>query len=291
LLLKPGATGSDYRQMPWLIRALSIAHVPSVSSWYAITGVRGSTQRRSGFVAWADPAFGGRQQVVATRGLRSLVTEGAVLGDVETGLLPPNLGELLSPLPETLGEAEAIAGVLGGSSARDVVHGAEATRSSVLSMSKRGELKRRGVVMFATHGLAPSQVSGLDGPALALAQERGEKLPSLLTVEDVLGLELDADWVLLSACNTSSADERGGDPLSGLARGFFYAGARSLLVTHWAVETESAAALTTGAMGAYVEGGVSRSEALRRSMVEVMDRSDGSWSHPVFWAPYALVGL
>ncbi|MBP6482881.1 MAG: CHAT domain-containing protein [Pseudomonadales bacterium] len=67
----------------------------------------------------------------------------------------------------------------------------------------------------------------------------------MLTMEEVLGLRLDADWVVLLACNTAAAGRQSGESISGLGRAFFYAGARALLVTHWAVETESARMLTT----------------------------------------------
>ncbi len=114
----------------------------------------------------------------------------------------------------------------------------------------------------------------------------------LLKLDDILGLKLDADWVVLSACNTASDDGRAEEALSGLARGFFFAGARSVLVTHWAVETRSAQDLVTRAFSAVAkEPGVSRAEALRRAQLEMADgRADPRWRHPFFWAPYALSG-
>lgn len=62
---------------------------------------------------------------------------------------------------------------------------------------------------------------------------------------EILGLKLNADWVVLSACNTAAADGAGAEAVSGLGRAFFYAGARALLVSNWPVETTSAKALTT----------------------------------------------
>jgi len=108
-------------------------------------------------------------------------------------------------------------------------------------------------------------------------------------LEDVLGLKLNADWVVLSACNTASADGKGEEALSGLARGFFYAGGRSLLVTHWAVESNSAKELTTRTFLHFTQNpNVPKSESLREAMLQVM--ADSRYSHPAFWAPYALVG-
>jgi len=109
----------------------------------------------------------------------------------------------------------------------------------------------------------------------------------------VVGLHLNADWLILSACNTASADRAGGDPLSGLARGFFFAGARAMLVTHWEVESESAAAITTRTIQRFVrDPRITRAQALQQTLIELIDgrNAPADWAHPAFWAPYALVG-
>ena len=111
----------------------------------------------------------------------------------------------------------------------------------------------------------------------------------LLTLEDVLSLKLNADWVVLSACNTAGADGKAEEALSGLARGFFFAGSRSLLVTHWSVESESAMQLTTQTFAAYKKNlSIRRADALRQAMLETMKLP--KYAHPAYWAPYALVG-
>jgi len=122
-----------------------------------------------------------------------------------------------------------------------------------------------------------------------MAASKNPQESPLLTLEDVLGLRLNADWVVLSACNTAGADGRAEEAMSGLARGFFYAGSRSLLVTHWSVESESAMQLTTRTFSAYKnQPRLRRAEALRQAMLAVMDSP--TFSHPAYWAPYALVG-
>jgi CHAT domain-containing protein len=106
-------------------------------------------------------------------------------------------------------------------------------------------------------------------------------------------LELNADWVVLSACNTAAADgSPGAEGLSGLAKAFFYAGARSLLVSHWSVESHATVRLTTGAFHALAETpGIGRAEALRRSMLALLaDQANPHYAHPMFWAPFVLVG-
>lgn len=292
-----GAVGShDYRSAPWLIKSVAITHAPSIASWLAI-GVGRSSNRGNSFVAWADPDFGARSNEgnATTRAIRRSISpvNGTKSDGDSAGRFPADLSRLLPPLPETKQEAEAVARALRAPIADSVYLGTKATRSSVLALSSSGVLALKRVVMFATHGLAPRQLNGLNQPALAMAREAsGTDLP-LLSLEDVVGLQMSADWVLLSACNTAAADREGGDALSGLARGFFFAGSQSLLVTHWEVESESAAAITVKTMERYAaNAGVTRAQALQQTSIELIEarRTPREWSHPAYWAPYALVG-
>ena len=148
------------------------------------------------------------------------------------------------------------------------------------------------IVAFATHGLMAGEFSGLAEPALALTppdtgttQDDG-----LLTASEVAGLELNADWVVLSACNTAAADGTpGAEGLSGLAKAFIYAGSRSLLVSHWAVDSQATVALTTGLFRILAEQpGIGRAEALRRAGLLLM--ADPRYAHPAYWAPFVVVG-
>ena len=117
---------------------------------------------------------------------------------------------------------------------------------------------------------------------------------------EILGLKLDAQLVVLSACNTAAGEGAGAEAVSGLGRSFFYAGARSLLVTHWPVETTSARALTTEVFKRLQQPETPTGEALRQAMnVLIDDKGYGdagrkgylfSYAHPIFWAPFALVG-
>jgi CHAT domain-containing protein len=128
----------------------------------------------------------------------------------------------------------------------------------------------------------------------------GEPGDGLLTLSDVMALRLNADWVVLSACNTGAADGAGAEAVSGLGRGFFYAGARALLVTHWPVETTSAKALTVDLFRRQAADiGLNRARALRAAKLALIDapgfmddrgRVAFSYAHPLFWAPYSLIG-
>jgi CHAT domain-containing protein len=102
---------------------------------------------------------------------------------------------------------------------------------------------------------------------------------------------MDADLVILSACNTAAPD--GGpfaDGFSGLARAFLHAGARSLLVTNWSIASEAAVELTTGFLSAFHQSGGRRAEALQKSMLNLLDSGDSAYTHPGIWAPFVLVG-
>ncbi len=139
---------------------------------------------------------------------------------------------------------------------------------------------------------ADALVSVGDEPALALtppatstADEDG-----LLDAAEIAQLKLDADWVILSACNTAAPDGKlGGQSLSGLARAFFYAGARGLLVSHWAVASRPTALLTTSLFEAYRrDQSLGRAAALRSAQLKLL--GDPAMSHPALWPPFVLVG-
>jgi CHAT domain-containing protein len=107
----------------------------------------------------------------------------------------------------------------------------------------------------------------------------------------VAKLELDADWVVLSACNTAAGEKGDAEALSGLARAFFYAKARALLVSHWPVNSDAAVKLTTKAFAELkVHPDIGRAEALRRSMVKLIQHGSPEYAHPALWAPFVLVG-
>jgi CHAT domain-containing protein len=155
-------------------------------------------------------------------------------------------------------------------------------------------------VHFATHGLVASDVVGLGldraEPALVLTPPLGtpENVndDGLLTASEVTELKLNAEWVVMSACNTAAGNKLGAEALSGLARAFFYAGARALLASHWPVYSDAAVRLTTSAFG-YLDRHphAGRADALQRAMIELMDdRSQADNAHPAVWAPFVVVG-
>jgi hypothetical protein len=159
---------------------------------------------------------------------------------------------------------------------------------------KRTALADYRVVYFATHGLVAGDIAGLGEPSLALTlpKQPTELDDGLLTASEVAQLKLNADWVVLSACNTAAADKPGAEALSGLARAFFYAGARALLVSHWSVDSEAATRLTTSTFALMkADPKLGRAAALRDAMLAYMnDKGSPLNAYPAFWAPFSIIG-
>ncbi len=147
---------------------------------------------------------------------------------------------------------------------------------------------------LATHGLVAGDLKGLAEPALVLTPPATGTADDdgLLTASEIATLDLDADWVILSACNTAAADGTpGAEGLSGLAKAFFYAGSRALLVSHWPVESVAAATLTTRMFASMAERpSQGRAKALQQAMLGLMENGKPHYAHPMFWAPFVVVG-
>lgn len=162
------------------------------------------------------------------------------------------------------------------------------------TMVKKVKLNDSKVIAFSTHGLLSMQTRRLGSvvePALVLTPpDKGtEEDDGLLTASEIAQLKMDADFVILSACNTAAGEEGNAEGLSGLAKAFFYAGARSLLVSHWPVVSKAATKLTTTMFKNLKDNPeLSRAEAFRRSMMSLASVSETS--HPFFWAPFSVVG-
>jgi CHAT domain-containing protein len=136
-------------------------------------------------------------------------------------------------------------------------------------------------------------VGGNSEPGLILTppDTATEQDDGYLSATEIAGLKLDADWVILSACNTAAGGGEEAEALSGLARAFFYAGARSLLVSHWSFDSNATVKLITKALGIMAtDKSIGRSEALRRSMLALINKGEPQEAHPAYWAPFVVVG-
>lgn len=273
-------TADDYRQVPWLAREMATSVLPSMTSLRDLRDKAGRSAAPKPFIGFGDPIFAG-----AAGNTRGVAAAADFCREGQSADL-----EVLKDLPrlrETAGELADIARTL-GAGRESVILGLDASETRVRSMA----LDEYRVVAFATHGLLPSEIRCQSEPSLVLTPPAtaSPKDDGLLDASEVAQLKLDADWVLLSACNTARADGKlGGESLSGLAQAFFYAGARALVASHWAVASQPTVQLTTGMFGIYTrEPAVGRAEALRRSQLALAANKDTS--HPFFWAPFVLVG-
>lgn len=303
---------SSYRKAPWLLRTHTVTMVPSVSSFMGLRTLPVKAPAREAFAGFGDPYFNTKQMSEAlsgkwqptdkplsmnsklnVRGIR--LTEG---GTLDSDKIMSCRIESLKRLPDTADEIRSIAEALGADSSRDVYLGLRATEKLVKTM----DLSGRRVVAFASHALVPYDLDGLAQPAIALSAPSvtGDDDDGLLTMEEILELKLNADWVVLSACNTGAAQGAGAEAISGLGRAFFYAGTKAILVSLWPVETSSAKKLTTSIFRHQRDmPKLSRAAAHQRSILDLINdpgivNENGvivaSYAHPFFWAPFIIVG-
>jgi len=284
-----------YRDAAWLIKRRAITILPSVPSLKALRFSARTDEGAKPLIGFGDPLFraeeniafdsgnaGGRIQV-ASRSTRGYADywQGAELDRARLAEVPP--------LPDTADELKAVAKTL-GAPLSDIYLGIDASETNV----KRAPLADYRVVYFATHALVAGDIKGLGEPALLLSvpKKPNDFDDGLLTASEVAQLKLNADWVVLSACNTAAGDKPGAEALSGLARAFFYAAARALLVSHWAVDSKVATRLTTSTFDNLTsDPAIGRAEALRRAMLAYMnDTSEPRNPYPAYWAPFSVVG-
>ncbi|PUE58925.1 hypothetical protein B9Z44_04545 [Limnohabitans curvus] len=301
-----GGDFTEYRKTAWLIKDIAVSQLPSVTALAALRNLPAPPADRRAFVGFGDPFFSVEQAKIAAntaaRSTNAMATRGIPLklrnAPKTSGVSSAELA-LLPRLPDTKEELQEIGKALSADPSQDIFLNKEASVARVMEM----DLSKRQVVMFATHGLVPGELDGLSQPALALSapdvtgEGRGD---GLLTMEKILTLKLNADWVVLSACNTAAGEGAGAEAVSGLGRAFFYAGARALLVSNWPVDSEAARLLMTDMFKRQqLKQGQNKAEYLQASMVNMIDgvgSVDGkgkvkySYAHPLFWAPFVVVG-
>jgi CHAT domain-containing protein/tetratricopeptide (TPR) repeat protein len=270
---------------PWLADRYVMVTLPSVGA------LRFADQPRAvpgqAFVGYGAPLLGGKSG--AARALR-----GSGLYRANRNIADQSLLSSLAPLPGTEIELKAMAIALGGG-AKALRLSTAATEASLKQDKRLGDTR---VIAFATHGLLPGELDGFDEPGLVFTPPSRASAADdgVLSASEAAALRLNADWVILSACNTAAGDA-GAAGLSGLARAFLFAGAQSLLASHWRVSDDATARLTVEALAG--DKTMTRGQAMQAAMraVRTGKRADGSaiegwkadWAHPTYWAPFSLI--
>ena len=307
------ANTAGYAAAAWFAKRNAIANLPSVASLKTLRASAKASSASRPYFGIANPMLVGPDAGFAdaariTRDNRTCAAtnhnaQGAALRRLaRSRAVPPPLskGSLVSaefiraqvPLPETADEVCAVAHDFRAGEA-DIRLAERATETEVKRLSDSGELARYRIVHFATHGALAGQVAGASEPGLLLTPPSASTAldDGYLTASEITGLKLDADWVILSACNTAGGGRAGAEALSGLARAFFFAQARSVLASHWEVDSHATVQLiTTAAAAIRRDPRLGRAEALRRAMASLINAGATGGGHPSFWAPFVLVG-
>jgi tetratricopeptide (TPR) repeat protein len=274
-------TTADHRSVAWFAGDHALTVLPSVGALEALRKFASAGHATRPFVGIGDPVLDGKRENSPGVKLASLF-RGAMADAQAVRELPR--------LPETADELRAVARDMGAGD-DDLYLGERASEP----LLRAAGLDRYRVIEFATHGLMSGDLEGLAEPALVLTPppEASAENDGLLTASKVATFKLDADWVVLSACNTAATD---GTPdaagLSGLAKAFFYAGARSLLVSNWSVPSKATVKLVTGAFDELKKHPeIGRAEGLRRAEMAMLDPANPpEFAHPMMWAPFVLAG-
>ena len=279
VLLTGPADPAKLTGAPWMARQVAIGHVPSAGNFVSLRKIAGVSQAPS---PWFG--FGDFRRVSLAQARQSF---GPACGD------SAQLLAQIALLPSAKQELSAAAKIMGASPGDELL-GDSFTVPGV----QRTDLARYRVLHFASHALLPTDLKCQTEAAIITSPVHDAKDASsaLLTASDLTELKLDADLVILSACNSGGSDGQltGGESLSALARSFFYGGARGMMITHWEVNDQAAAVLiplTLQKMRENPEAGTAA--ALQAAQQEWLERAvlkNPEYAHPYYWAPFALIG-
>lgn len=277
------ARANDYVGAAWLIRKAAVSSTPSARAFLALRGVA-HTANAKPFLGVGNPTFqgGGANQALALNALAAACQAG--------GPADPALLRALQPLPETAAEVQAVGRDL-GASPDDILTGAGASEAALRAKA----LDQYAVLYFATHGMLPGELHCQAQPGLVLSPPAtpatSTSADGLLTASEIAELKINANLVVLSACNTGAGGGKafGGGALQGLADAFFNAGAHAVLASHWEVPSAATMALMTGTFSNMAKDPKhDAAEALRQAQLSLIAKDNTA--HPFEWAAFTLIG-
>ncbi|CAO3426330.1 CHAT domain-containing tetratricopeptide repeat protein [Azospirillum argentinense] len=291
--------GGALSDLIWLDERYTFSILPNAAALAARAGIPHSSAVRKAFLGIGAPVLTGAMDEC---------TKVTKLTIDDTGLGRPEDLRRLCPLPRG---PTILAGMqyhfsrnaIG--SEQQILYGGNATESNVKAMSdcKAGSgdcqaLRDYKIIVFMTHGILASEFTATSGqiePALVLTppDTPTERDDGLLTLSEIAKLDLDAELVMLLACNTAGPDgQAGGQPLSGLARAFMDAGAQNLIVSQWSVGLTPAEHIGSQ-LAFFISERISIPLALRkaqRAYREQVRHVTDAKLHPGYWAPFIIVG-
>lgn len=265
---------NQFHTLDWQIRHQELVYLPTAAALPALRSLPKTTASRD---------LIGFSPLIPAAGSIKPLTRGGVVDELYA--LPVKKKDLKL---KVVGEEVTALRDIVGASHSTLYLGPDATKSKL----KGTRLSEYKVIVFGTHGFLASELIEIGEPGLLMQPEPGSRKQSFLTTAEVAALHLDANLVLLNACNTAgAAGLPGAEALSGLARAFFFAGARSIVVSLWPVENRTAINVAiemfkivktrpdTGASG-----------ALKYATLNALTTAQGTLKHPAFWAPLIIVG-
>jgi CHAT domain-containing protein len=320
VLVTAQPNGTDYANATWLVKRVALTHSPSLLSFYDKRSTVPTQQATRMFLGFGNPTLGpatgqtknvrlvnapanspaqsvkptatGGQANTPAAAAKALAKPPAFAAVTcrDGGPIPRNILTDMPSLPDTQTELQTISNFLKGSGPTEFFVGAQATEARLRSI----RLSDYRVLYFATHGLLPGELRCQSEPALVLSPPATAAVTKiedgLLDASEIAQMKLNADLVVLSACNTAGGgDKFGGEALTGLAEAFFFAGARNLLVTHWSVPSEATTSLM-GRVFASLGPDMTRSSARALQQAQIQMLAIPATAHPVFWGAFVLLG-
>lgn len=263
----------DFKELPYLINRYDLSYYFSVSMLFNRRVRNIST---SGFVGFA-PVFPDSKETQLK--IASLVDTSALLSTRAVNVS----GHIFSSLPETEKEVDDISRLYENNG-----HPAKVFKRSLATeeVLKSNEMSSFGVVHIASHGFINENNPKLSGIIFWLGETDNTE-DGILYSSEVYNLNLNADLVVLSACESGLGKVAKGEGMIGLTRGFIYAGAENILVSLWQVADKSTSELM---IRFYKEllSGRSFSSSLREAKLQLI--KEGTYSYPLEWSPFVLIG-
>lgn len=256
----------------------AFVYLPSIGTLRGLRTLPPSTAARNAVAVVADPVFRADDRRLGGHAGHEESPDSVLLRAAsEAGIAD------LPRLPHTREEAEVIQ-ALADDDASWIALDFSANREAAL----KAAWARYGVVHFATHALLNARHPELSGIVLSLFGPDGRAEDGFLRINDIYGLHMPADLVVLSVCDSAVGTSVGAEGAANLARAFFYAGARHVVASLWPVDDRASVAFMRGFYRALLEENQSPQQALiaaRRAM-----QANPRWSAPYYWAGYVLEG-